>query len=380
MISNRKIYILFHGRMPSEKAASLFAVKEAEAFSLLGEDVEVVISKRKNSFSDDIKQYYKIKGNFSLKFVPVFDLFGTIFSKLAFWISYVTFSFSCFFYLFFKIKKDDLIFSNDLLPLYLCSFFSSKTFYEMHDFPESKKRLFDLLLSRIKWILIHNKWKYDKFFEIFSFDTNKVLFLRNAVSVEDFDIPMSKESARNSLNLPKDKFLIVYTGHLYSWKGVDTLAEATQFLDKEYRVIFVGGTFSDIANFKSRYLPNEKIIIVGYRKPEEMPLFQKSADLLVIPNTAKENISKYYTSPMKLFEYMASHRPILASNIPSIKEVLDENLATFFEPDNARDLAEKIVDVRKMYNEKESMCKRAFNRVSEFTWQARAHKILAFVK
>jgi glycosyltransferase involved in cell wall biosynthesis len=53
-------------------------------------------------------------------------------------------------------------------------------------------------------------------------------------------------------------------------------------------------------------------------------MWQKAADALVLPNTAKEDISKYYTSPMKLFEYMASRRPIVATNIPSITEIINE--------------------------------------------------------
>jgi glycosyltransferase involved in cell wall biosynthesis len=250
----------------------------------------------------------------------------------------------------------------------------------MHDFPESKRKLFSFFLKRIDLILIHNKWKYEKFFELFNFSKEKVIFLPNAVEINDFDIPIRKEKARELVNFPKDKFIVVYTGHLYSWKGVDTLVESVKYLTKDFLVIVIGGTESDVSKFKKKYLPNEKLLFLGHREHGEIPIFQKSADLLVLPNTARENISKYYTSPMKLFEYMASSRPILASNIPSIKEILDENMATFFEADNSEDLANKIMEVRKLYNEKEGMSKRAFNKISDYSWEGRAIKILNFIK
>ena len=68
----------------------------------------------------------------------------------------------------------------------------------------------------------------------------------------------------------------------------------------------------------------------------------KSADILVIPNKQGDKASEEYTSPLKLFEYMASHRPIISSDLPSLREILTEKEALFFKPDSPGDLAKVL--------------------------------------
>ena len=60
-----------------------------------------------------------------------------------------------------------------------------------------------------------------------------------------------------------------------------------------------------------------------------------AADILVIPTSGKEPIGARYTSPMKLFEYMAARLPIIAAKVPSLTEILSDDSAFWFEPDNA---------------------------------------------
>jgi glycosyltransferase involved in cell wall biosynthesis len=105
-----------------------------------------------------------------------------------------------------------------------------------------------------------------------------------------------------------------------------------------------------------------------------MPVWQKAADVLVIPNTAKEKISKYYTSPMKLFEYLASEKPIAASNIPSIKEIYESEPVHFFNPDDAVSLANIINSILTIeYNKNEYSSPRKF--IKYHSWVNRAKRI-----
>src|SRR5262249_46193853 len=150
------------------------------------------------------------------------------------------------------------------------------------------------------------------------------------------------EEARKRLGLSTDLRMVVYTGHLYSWKGVDTLAEAARLLSDDIRIFVVGGTPDDIRNFRQICTGVANLSIVGHRNHAQVPIWQKSADVLVLPNTARENISKYYTSPMKLFEYMASGRPIVATDLPSIMEILNRDMAFICKPDDAAAMAAAI--------------------------------------
>lgn len=82
------------------------------------------------------------------------------------------------------------------------------------------------------------------------------------------------------------------------------------------------------------------VSFLGERPYKELPINQRAADVLVIPNTARTAISARFTSPLKAFAHMASDVPIVASDVPSIREALSETNAFFFAPDDARSLAD----------------------------------------
>jgi glycosyltransferase involved in cell wall biosynthesis len=376
----KRLFLLFHGRFPSEKAASLFAAKGAEAFAHLGLKVTVVVPKRRRVVESDPFGFYNIDKVFDVVYLPTTDLFGTLPNKLAFLISFVSFSISSYFFLKKNSSNEDIIYSNETLPLYRASFIRPNCFYEMHDFPESKLRLFSQLLKRMRWVLVHNKWKFSEIDKKFpTIVKDKFIYEPNAVDVNAFDIGMSKREARQKLNLSQEKILAVYTGHLYEWKGVETLAEAASFLGDRYLIVFVGGTEKDVAIFKQKYASMQNIRIVGHRSHQEIPVWQQAADVLVLPNTGKVAISTHYTSPMKMFEYMASRRPIVASNIPSITEILNQDNAVLVPPDEPKFLADAIESLVGDPNKTASISDQAYNDVLPHTWDARASRILDFI-
>lgn len=377
----KKLFLIFQGRFPSNKAASLFAAKSAEVFADEGVDVELIVSRRLHRELEDPYSYFRIKRNFKIVYLPVLDIPVPHFmTPLRFILSSLSSSFFCFWYLLRHAKKMDIIYSNEYLPLFLASFLFPQTFYEMHDFPESGKRLFGIFLRRMKWVLIHNNWKAEAAKMIFKIKESRIFCEPNAVQIEDFDIAISKGEARRKLGLPEDKKIIVYTGHLYSWKGVDTLALAARELPSNYLVVFVGGVPEDVKKLSDAHKGEPNILIAGWRPHAEVPLWQKAADVLLLPNTAKENISKYYTSPMKLFEYMASKRPIVATDIPSIREVLNETNAVIVPPDDSKAMAKGIIDVLGDDVRIEKIVEKAYHDVARHTWKKRAERILEFIK
>ena len=74
----------------------------------------------------------------------------------------------------------------------------------------------------------------------------------------------------------------------------------------------------------------------------EIPYYLKATDTLVLLNSEKTEILKNWISPIKIFEYMASKKPIIDSNLPSIREILNENNAILVNSDNSEDLAISI--------------------------------------
>jgi glycosyltransferase involved in cell wall biosynthesis len=379
MIANQtRIFLVFHGRFPSEKAASLFAAKSAEAFAGQGCAVTVIAPRRIGRSREDSSTYYGIGKKFGAVFLPTIDIFWIPMTrKVAFVVSYIAFSFSCLLYLIMHAQRSDIVYSNEAAPIFLASIFFQKTVYEVHDFPERKIFFYRLVFSRVAHILVTNRWKLHRLQEMFPSATAKFFFEPNAVEIDDFDVEISSQEAREKLGLPQEAKIAVYTGHLYSWKGTDTLAEAARHLHGE--VYFVGGTASDVAVYKAKYRSVPNLHFVGHRPHTEIPLWQKAADVLVLPNTAKEDISKYYTSPMKLFEYMASCKPIVASRIPSVEDIVDDHSVLFTEPDNPESFARAISSVYENKQQAETRAGEARKKVEHHSWEARAKRILGHI-
>ncbi len=375
-----KLFLIFHGRFPSEKAASLFVAKSCEVFADNNLEVVLLAPRRLFRVKQDYSDYYNLKNNFKVVYLPTIDLFPfRIFSNLSFYVSCLFFSLSVLIYFLFKANRKDIIYSNESLPLLISSFVFDKCYYEVHDFPEKKKNFYKTLFKNLKGLIVTNKWKLAKIKEIFELPDEKLFYEPNAVDIDEIDINISQVEAREKLNLDKNLYYAVYTGHLYGWKGVDTMAQVADLLSDNIKLVFVGGTDDDIEKFKQKYETKKNIVIIGYVNHSEIPYWQKAADLLILPNTAREDISKYYTSPMKLFEYMASKRPVIASNIPSITEILNENNAYLFEADNSGDLAEKIKFAIENKNESYSLAEQAFQDVQKYTWENRIKRIINFV-
>ncbi|MBU6388630.1 glycosyltransferase [Patescibacteria group bacterium] len=377
----KKMFLIFHGRFPSDKAASLFAAKSAETFAAAGIDVVLLVPRRIGREQGDPYGYYQVEKCFRIVYLPVLDI-GRIgfLQPVRFLLSFLSFSLFSFFYLLVNASKNDLIYSNETLPLFLASLVLPNTFYEMHDFPESKLGLFGRFARRMRGVIIHNQWKAKRAQELFALPESNVLCEPNAVDIQEFDISVSRDEARRELDLPLDKKIAVYTGHLYSWKGVDTLALAARELSGEYLVVFVGGNSEDVRRFKETHGNIPNISIIGFRPHAEIPLWQKAADVLVLPNTAKEDISKYYTSPMKLFEYAASKRPIVASRIPSITELVDDARAILVEPDDPSELAKGIERACQRRDSLDERSEVAYTWVLEHTWGKRAGRIIDFME
>ena len=377
----KKLFLIFHGRFPSEKAAALFAAKSAAAFVKQGFEVTLVVPRRKGVDMSDPFAFYSVERNFKIEYLSTIDLFPIKHLHfLAFWVSFWSFSLSSYLHIKSKSSPEDIIYSNESLPLLFISKIRPNCLYEMHDFPESKLSLFKKLLERVKWILIHNKWKLKEAQTLFpTISTAKYIYEPNAVDIKAFDIKMIKEEARNKLGLPLNKKIAVYTGHLYGWKGADILAQTASLLSEQFMVVFVGGTPSDVENFTQKYGGLSNILITGFKPHQEIPLWQKAADILVLPNTAKEKISAYYTSPMKLYEYMASGRPIIASDIPSIREIVDETSAVLVTPDDVKALAHALESMVRTEHIGEDLAKNAYTKVLEHTWDKRAQRIIDFM-
>lgn len=369
-----KIIYLTNARIPTEKAHGLQIMKMCQALVREGADLELVAARRKNPHFEKIDpfDYYQIKEKFPIRRLRLIDTatLGKPLWGLSVFIQNASFAISAFFRLLFR--KADIIYSRDEFSLFLLSFFRRNLVLELHTFPNSKFFLYRWLFWKIKKIVVISKGLKNLVVSL-GIKPGKILVAPDGVDLDQFKISQSQADCRKKLNLPADKKIVLYAGHFYPWKGVYPLAQASRFLSSDFRIIFVGGTGKDKNNFEE-YVRREKldkIIIVGHQPPKQVPFYLKAADVLILPNSAREKISQIYTSPIKMFEYMASGVPIAASDLPSLREILNEKNSLLFQPDNPKDLAGKI----KLALGNKKIAKQALIDVKKYTWQRRAKDI-----
>ena len=178
---------------------------------------------------------------------------------------------------------------------------------------------------------------------------------------------------------PKEPFTIGYAGHLYPWKGVELVVEAVAALP-DTRGLIVGGHDKepDLARVKASAEQLDcagRMTFTGLLAPPEVPARLAEADVLVLPNP-RSAISNAFTSPLKLFEYMGSGRPIVASDLPSLREVLrDGENALLVEPGNPQALVAAIDRIKKDAALGGRLAAQALQDVQAFTWARRAEAL-----
>lgn len=372
-----KIYYIANVRIPTEKAHGLQIMKMCEAFVLSGEVMELFVPRRLNKIKSEPFDYYGVKRIFKIKKLPCLDLIclDFILGNLAFWVQSMSFFLAAKIYLIFR--QSGVVYARDEFA----GFFFNNLVLEVHSLSKKikarqkkiwkKARAILVLTSLIKEILRQQGVNQDK-----------IMVAPDGVDLERFDITVSKEEARRMKNLPVEKKIVLYSGsfYLYDWKGVDVFLEAAKFFGEDILFVLVGGGAKEIALMRQKHnLLN--ILLVGRQPHKEIVFFLKAADVLILPNKSDDPVSEKYTSPLKLFEYMAARRPIVASDLPSIREVLNESSAVLVAPDRPEEIVRGIEIILADPGFGDKIAKQALVDVSQkYTWDQRAKNIINFIR
>lgn len=375
------IYYISNIRFPTEKAHGQQIAKMCEAFVDLEQEVSLIIPKRFNEIKETPEKYYDLRHTFPIVYLKVIDLYrffwipkilafvlleGSFILSLSWWLRKG------------KIKKDDIVITRDQYIIWFLGKKIKKLVFEIHDISKTFLKRYSLIAELTTIIISTNTWKKNYMISVWGDRIqDKILVLPNAVEIEPFLHLPSSEIVRNQLNLLQEDKMILYTGHLYQWKGVYNLANAAAFLPKGYKIVVVGGTKEDFLLFRN-YLDQNGIVnvlLIPHVSRIELLNYLAAADCFVLPNTGTDWNSRFTTSPLKLWEYLAAKKPIIISDLPSMRELVSKKEVYFVEPDNPNALAEKIVfalaqdnDVRVGYG---------FEIAKKNSWIMRAQRILS---
>lgn len=187
--------------------------------------------------------------------------------------------------------------------------------------------------------------------------------------------------ARRAAAPPPAEPVALYLGSLHPWKGVEILVSAAKLLPQA-RIQIAGGTPERIAQLRALAYSlgvQDRVSFLGPVPPAERFRVIAGARICVLP-LSTSSIATRYTSPLKLFEYMAMRRPIVAAAVPAIREILThERDALLVPPGSPEALAGAISRLLQQPDLASRLCEAAYRLVeTHYTWEARARTILDF--
>jgi glycosyltransferase involved in cell wall biosynthesis len=184
------------------------------------------------------------------------------------------------------------------------------------------------------------------------------------------------KDAKRMLGLTPEKKYVGYTGTLKVWQGLDHLLDAVPCIlhqMPETEILIVGG--GELMEW-TQYSIGEKglhhVVVTGSVKHEEVPLYISACDVCLL---LKKPLSSGY-SPLKLYEYSACERPVVASRVRGFEWLEKEKAGILVDQENPQEVADAVVALLKDEKLREAMGKRGREFVLKYhTWEKIAQRI-----
>jgi len=379
IVSNdKKLRAIYVGspELFSRGASAIHIMKMCQAMDRLGVETELIMPTNRNR--TQLFEYYGVKSNFRLTSFPYFS---------STFLRNIIHGFLASLYIkFFRRKSYDIVVTRNIVFAYFATkFFKISTVYDAHHpLVKGGASLF-------------NSFKNSKYLIRFSANSkglsqiylnqglpkDKLVVAHNGVDLQRFQDAPSKIECRENLGLPIDKRIVCYAGNIYEGRGIESLIEIAQRL-KDAHFLIVGGLDEDVDRYRriAESKDAQNFELVGFVPHKSVALYLQASDVLVMPYTSKMTIkggaiAQEFTSPIKLFEYMAAARPIIATSISSVKEILEDKVnAVLVEPDSTDALYQGIEKVLRDSDLADRIANRAASDIKEYTWEERVRKLL----
>jgi glycosyltransferase involved in cell wall biosynthesis len=360
--------------IPSWTANSVQVMKVCQALTQNGESVTLYVPGNSTSTWEELSRHYGITTEFPIKWIN----YSPALKKLDFVLKSLLIA---------KELKIDLVYTRLPWAAVLGSLFKMPVILELHDRPvghmgsrllkwftrsKCQKRIV-LITHALKRILENEN--------LLAFDPGEVIIAPDGVDLERYKDKFTPSQARMKLGL-EDRFTAVYSGGFYEGRGLDTLIILAQKFP-HIQFVWVGGK-EDIVRMWQKKIANngiENILLTGFVNNKDIPLYQYAAEVLLMPygkaisGSSGGNIADV-SSPMKMFEYMAAGRAILSSDIPVLREVLTDQNALFYEPENIDDLKKKFSDLLENDTLRRKLSVQSMKDVQQYSWGTRMRRII----
>jgi len=185
--------------------------------------------------------------------------------------------------------------------------------------------------------------------------------------------------ARAVLGLP-ERFSAGYTGHLYAGRGLELMLSLARWMP-DVQLLWAGGQPEAVSYWQDRLRQEgiENLKLLGFVPNERLPIVQAACEVLLMPYERRIAVSSggdtsATASPMKLFEYLAAGRAILASDLPVLREVLNEANAQLLPPDEPELWREALQRLRKYPERRARLGEQARLDAQRYSWTERARR------
>jgi glycosyltransferase involved in cell wall biosynthesis len=383
-----KIALIAPTYLPARRANTIQIMKMAQAFTNLGHQVRVIVPGMAENGNKEVMQWEQLASHYGLQ--SVFEVV---------WLP-VRASMRRYDFGFLAVSaahrwEADIVYTRLPQAGVIAAWKGMDTIYEVHDIPHGTMGplLFKSFLKApgARQLVTITQALKDELIKVFGMPDSPptITVALDGVDIARYqDIPKPTAarrliSAQSNLNMDEQRFTIGYSGHLYSGRGVELMLGMAERLPK-LAFMLAGGEQKDVQNLglrvESRNLSN--IILTGFIPNSELPLYQATCDLFLMPYQRKVAGSSggdisMYLSPMKLFEYMACGRPILSSDLPVFREVLNERNSVLIVPDDIDQWVENIQVLISDSATRIELANQAKTDVKQFTWKRRAERILS---
>ncbi len=205
--------------------------------------------------------------------------------------------------------------------------------------------------------------------------TAPILVRPDAVSPEAFEGLPPARVLRRELGLPEEGVVALFCGNLYADRGIGDVVECAGML-ADIHFVLVGGWDRDVAQWRERTASAGNVRFTGFAPNSLAPRYLMAADILLMPNSSTLKTAKWM-SPMKMFEYMAAGKPLVAQHHAVLEHVLrDGQNCLFTPPDDARAMAEAVGRLAGDAGLRARLGEAARRDVGPYTWRNRARDVL----
>jgi glycosyltransferase involved in cell wall biosynthesis len=251
--------------------------------------------------------------------------------------------------------------------------------FESHEPP--RRSIEPIVLERVDGVVAMSQILADRLRRELKLDPHRVLVAHQGVDLGAVeDARLDRDPARKLLGLPRDRPLVAYTGKVHDHSSeIDLLLRTARGIGPDVEMVIVGGREDHVERLRERARREKlrNVTFTGFVAPADVYRYQMAADVLVsYYPTGNPFID--YISPGKLFEYMASQRPIVTADWPSLHEVLAPDAAVFVAPDSPGELARALRGVLEDERVAERLSRRAYEDVQMYTWDERARRVHEF--